>query len=127
VCSLIHYTRSWASDRDDALELGPEQLGRWSEAITRAMDFRARVGDDRFADLAWAELQTDPVAALATAYGKIGLEFPDRSRAAVTQWAAGHEPGTHGRHSYELAQFGLDADAVQEQFARYMATYDAAA
>ncbi len=45
VCNLIHYTRSWASDRDDSLELGAEQLGRWSEAITRAMDFRGRVGD----------------------------------------------------------------------------------
>ena len=33
VCSLIHYVRSWASDRDDSLELGAEQLGRWSEAI----------------------------------------------------------------------------------------------
>jgi hypothetical protein len=127
VCSLIHYTRSWGSDRDDSLELGPEQLGRWSDAITRAMDFRARVGEDRFADLAWADLQSDPVAVLATAYEKVGLTFPDRSRAAVTQWAASHEPGAHGRHSYELRQFGLDADGVRERFARYMATYDAAA
>ncbi len=63
MCNLIHYTRSWASDRDDSLELGAEELGRWSQAITRAMDFRSRVGDDRFADLAFADLQTDPVGA----------------------------------------------------------------
>jgi hypothetical protein len=90
------------------------------------MDFRARIGEDRFADLAWTDLQTDPVAALAAAYERIGLPFPERSHAAVTQWAASHEPGAHGQHSYELAQFGLDADAVRERFARYMATYDAA-
>ena len=29
VCSLIHYTRSWSSDRDDSAELGAEQLDRW--------------------------------------------------------------------------------------------------
>ena len=29
VCSLIHYTRSWSSDRDDSIELGTEQLNRW--------------------------------------------------------------------------------------------------
>ena len=64
VCSLIHYVRSWGSDRDDAAELGAEQLDRWWEAVSRAMDFRARVGDDRFADLSFADLQVDPVGAL---------------------------------------------------------------
>jgi hypothetical protein len=125
VCSLIHYTRSWSSDRDDSLELGAEQLDRWSEGIARAMDFRARVGEDRFADLSWADLQTDPVGALAAAYEQIGLEFQDRSRQAVTRWAAGHEPGSHGEHSYDLSQFGLEPDQVRARFTRYMETYDA--
>jgi hypothetical protein len=127
VCNLIHYTRSWASDRDDSLELGAEELGRWSEAITRAMEFRSRVGDDRFADLAFADLQTDPVGALAAAYERIGLAFPGRSREAVTRWAGGHQPGSHGQHSYDLAQFGLEVDQVHASFARYLDTYDAAA
>src|SRR5215471_9239608 len=38
VCSLVHYTRSWSSDRDDAAELGHEMTDRWSEAVRRAMD-----------------------------------------------------------------------------------------
>src|SRR5689334_3595666 len=46
VCSLIHYTRSWSSDRDDAAELGHEMTDRWAEAVRRAMDFRTRVGDE---------------------------------------------------------------------------------
>jgi hypothetical protein len=125
VCSLIHYTRSWSSDRDDSLQLGAEQLDRWSEGITRAMDFRARVGEDRFADLSWADLQTDAVGALASAYERIGLAFPDRSRQAVTRWAQDHEPGSHGHHTYDLAQFGLEPDRVRNRFTRYMETYDA--
>jgi hypothetical protein len=90
------------------------------------MDFRARVGDDRFADLSFADLQVDPVGALATAYERIGLRFPERSRQAVTRWAEGHEPGSHGQHSYDLAQFGLEPDQVRARFTRYMETYDAA-
>jgi hypothetical protein len=126
VCSLIHYTRSWASDRDDSMELGAEELGRWADAIDRAMDFRARIGEDRFADLAWTDLQTNPTGALETAYERIGIGFSDASRAAVTSWAERHEPGAHGRHAYELAQFGLEAGQVHEAFARYLETYDAA-
>jgi len=125
VCSLIRYTRSWSSDRDDSLELGPEMTDRWAEAVGRAMDFRARVGDERFADVSFASLQTDPIDALATSYEGIGLSFSDRSRAAVARWAEGHEPGSHGSHSYALTDFGIDADAVREKFATYIAAYAA--
>lgn len=126
VCSLVHYTRSWSSDRDDALELGPEMVDRWALAIERAMDFRARTGEERFADVTFADLQREPVGALAAAYARIGLDFTDGSRGAVTQWAAGHEPGSHGSHRYELADFGIDADAVRARFAPYLAAFPAA-
>ena len=125
VCSLIHYTRSWSSDRDDAAALGPEQTEHWAEGVRRAMDFRARVGDERFADVAFASLQTDPVGALATSYERIGLEFSERSRTAVERWAAQHEPGSHGTHTYTLADFGIDAETVRKAFAPYVAAYDA--
>jgi hypothetical protein len=125
VCSLIHYIRSWSSDREDAEELGAEQLERWWDAVSRAMDFRDRVGDDRFADISFADLQVDPVGGLEAAYGRIGIEFSDASRQAVIGWAKGHEPGSHGRHSYDLAEFGLRADQVRERFAPYLKSYDA--
>ena len=98
---------------------------RWAEAVRRAMNFRARVGDERFADVAFASLQTDPIGALAASYDRIGLEFSDRSRAAVAHWAEQHEPGSHGSHTYALTDFGIDADAVREKFAPYIAAYDA--
>jgi hypothetical protein len=126
VCSLIHYTRSWSSERDDSLELGPEQLDRWWTAVSRAMEFRRRVGDERFADLAFADLQVDPVGALGRALEQIGVGFPDSSRDAVARWAGSHEPGSHGQHTYELADFGLEAEQVRERFAPYMDSYDAA-
>ena len=124
VCSLIHYTRSWSSDRDDALELGAEELDRWSSAIARAMDFRRRVGDERFADISFADLQSDPVAALAQGLHHIGLTFDDGSRLSVERWAATHQPGSHGSHSYDLADFGLDPERIRERFASYCTTFD---
>ena len=86
VCDLIAYTRSWVSDRDDADELGAGELELWAEAVRRAMDFRARVGAEsgsRFADVAHADLQTDPVGAVARAYETIGIDFPAASQRAL--------------------------------------------
>jgi hypothetical protein len=124
VCSLIHYTRSWSSDRDDSVELGAEELDRWWVAIQRAMDFRERMGDDRFADVTFSELQSDPLDALEKSLTRIGLPFDDPSRASVAEWAGTHEPGSHGTHSYELSDFGLDPDQIRERFAPYYAAFD---
>jgi hypothetical protein len=124
VCSLIHYTRSWSSDRDDSIELGTEELHRWWIAVRRAMDFRKRVGDARFADISFADLQSDPVAALAKGLADIGLSFDEESRVSVERWAATHKPSSHGSHSYDLSDFGLDSALIKETFASYYTTFD---
>jgi hypothetical protein len=124
VCSLIHYTRSWSSDRDDSVELGAEELDRWWVAIRRAMDFRERMGDDRFADITFSELQTDPLDALEKALARIGLPFDDQSRTSVAEWAGTHEPGSHGTHSYQLSDFGLEPGQIRERFAPYYAAFE---
>jgi hypothetical protein len=119
VCSLIAYTRSWVSDRDDAVELGRGQLDLWAEAVRRALDFRDRVGEASFADLRFDDLQSRPVDALADAYRGLGLELGD-GRAAVETWAREHPPGARGVHEFALEDFGLEADAVRARFAGYL-------
>ena len=123
VCSLISYTRSWVSDRDDAEELGRDQLRLWSEAIRRAMAFRDRVGEERFADVPFDDLQTDPVGAIATAYRRLGLDFGS-GRAGVEEWAGAHRPRSLGVHTFDLGEFGLDADAVRSEFASYLDRFE---
>lgn len=127
VCSLIAYVRSWSSDRDDAAELGAEQLECWAEGVRRAMDFRRRVGDDRFVDVSFAELQTDPIRVLDSSYAQLGLKFSEDARRRVQEWADGHRPGSRGAHNYQLADYGLTPAGVREYFAEYLATYDATA
>jgi hypothetical protein len=126
VCSLISYTRSWVSDRDDADELGRAQLALWSEAIRRALEFRDRVGEERFADVPFDDLQTDPVGALAAAYQRLGLEFGE-GRAGVEEWAVAHRPRSLGVHTFDLGEFGLDADSVRSEFAAYLERFEPSA
>jgi Sulfotransferase family len=127
VCSLIRYVRSWSSDREDPEELGAEQLDSWAEAIRRAMDFRKRVGDKRFSDVSFADLQNDPVRTLQASYVSLGLTFSDATARSVKQWAGEHKPGARGAHDYDLADYGLTPERVRERFADYLATYDATA
>src|ERR1700719_612600 len=120
VCSLIRYVRSWSSGRDDPEELGAEQLDSWAQAVSRAMDFRKRVGEERFSDVAFADLQSDPVNTLRETYESLDLVFSDAAAGSVEQWAAEHKPGARGTHDYELADFGLTPAGVREGFREYL-------
>ena len=127
VCSLIAYVRSWSSDRDDAKELGAEQLECWAEGVRRAMDFRNRFGDNRFVDVSFADLQADPIDTLESSYAQLGLALTSAARRRVQEWAGNHQPGSRGEHSYQLADYGLTPEQVRERFADYLAAYDATA
>ena len=90
------------------------------------MDFRNRMGDDRFADVSFADLQSDPVGTLQTSYEHLGLTFTDATFASrSTSGRETHKPGSRGAHDYDLADYGLTPESVRERFADYLATYDA--
>lgn len=120
VCDLVHYIRSWTSDRDDSRELGATSVAAWTEAVRRAMDFRQRLGDERFADISFSDLQTDQVGALHDAHDHLGIPFTPETEAAVRNWADTHPPGKFGQHSFDLEQFGLTESAVRASFAQYI-------
>lgn len=125
VCSLIAYCRTWVSDRDDTATIGEEQLAIWAQAMRRAMEFRDRVGESRFADLAFADIQSNPADAIKRAYARLDIPFDERSQTAVAQWAGSHKPGLHGAHVSNLADFGLDSQQVHTAFARYTQRFGA--
>ncbi len=124
VCSLIAYCRTWVSDRDDRPTIGEQQLSIWAEAIRRAIAFRDRVGDKRFADLPFAEIESDPVGAIQRAYTQLDIAFDEHSYAAIAQWADSHKPGLHGKHDSHLEDFGLNADHVHAAFASYTKRFE---
>jgi hypothetical protein len=119
VCSLIAYVRSWVSDRDDSAELGAQQLAVWSEAVRRALDFRDRVGEDRFVDISFPDLNADPVDSVRRAYDHFGLEVSAEADRRMTAWSVENAKGSHGTHDYALGDVGLTTHAVDDAFRFY--------
>ena len=125
VCSLIHYTRSWSSDRDDSLEMGPEELERWWIAVRAGHGFPGTDGRRPVRRHLLRRAPDRSGGRPGQGPDQIGLPFDDRSRAAVeAEWAGTHEPGAQGTHSYQLSDFGLEPDQIRERFAPYYAAFD---
>jgi hypothetical protein len=127
VCSLVAYVRSWVSDADDPAELGRQQVALWSEALRRALAFRNRVGESRFADISFAPLNADPVATVDAAYGRLGLELSSEAARRMSTWSSQNPQGSHGAHDYTLEEFGLTADGVGDAFRFYTDRFDVTA
>jgi hypothetical protein len=119
VCKLISIVRGFQTDHVDPHELGREQLALWSEGVRRALAFRKRAGEARFADVFMDDLVRDPISTLARTYDRIGVPFTDRAEHAMRAWAAEHPQHRHGALPYTLEEFGLTLDQVRDAFREY--------
>jgi hypothetical protein len=108
------------SDRDDTAVIGEQQLELWREAVRRAVAYREVVGEDRFFDISFADMQKDPVAVLGNAYDKLGLVMSAEAEHRMVDWRAANPPGAHGTHEFSLGEFGLTPEHVRERFGFYL-------
>ena len=119
VCKLISIVRGMQTAHVDLHELGREQLALWSEAVRRALAFRRRAGDGRFADVFMHDLVARPIDTVADTYARLGLPFTARAERAMRAWAAEHPQHKHGALPYTLDEFGLRPDEVHDAFREY--------
>jgi hypothetical protein len=107
--------------RDRIARVWPEWL---ATMLDRILDFREAGGEGRFVDLAYEDLVSDPISCVRTVYERVGRELTPETEAAMTAHTADQVQGKHGRHTYSLAEFGLERGPLDERLARYWARYD---
>lgn len=93
----------------------------WDVALRRFIAFRDRVGEDRFYDIAFDDLQADPIGSVRGLYDWLGEELTPETTAAMQAWwdESQSDRETGGGHRYTPEEFGLDADRLRERFAYY--------
>jgi hypothetical protein len=93
----------------------------WDRALRKFLAFRDRVGEDRFYDIAFTDMQRDPIGSVRGLYEWLGEELTPETAAAMQQWWDGSQEdrGSGGGHHYTAEEFGLDDDELHERFAYY--------
>ncbi len=105
----------------DPLYLGKHCEDTWDIGLRRFIAFRDRVGEERFYDIAFDDLQADPIGNVRGLYGWLGEDLPASTVAAMQAWWDGSQSDreTGGGHHYTPEEFGLDVDELRERFAYY--------
>ena len=112
-------------DRLRRVEIEPDQLATyWIDRIERLLRTAVRdahlIPDSQRLDVEFGAFMVDDLAMATTILTAAGLEVTDRCRSELTSYLAGNPRGKEGRVVYDLrADFGLEPDALYEQFAFY--------
>ncbi|UGQ11751.1 sulfotransferase [Yinghuangia sp. ASG 101] len=112
------------SDDVDTHYIGELNVEHWTVGIARSLAFRERCearGEDRFHDIDFRAMQTDPIGQVRGLYAWLGEPVTPGFEAGMQAWweefAANREPSVHP----DPATFGVDLDAVRPLFADYTA------
>ncbi len=119
--SLTATLRSAFSDDVDPLEVGPECSRRWAEAIGRAIRSRDRgcAPAERFVDLYYSDLISDPAGAVRKVYRSFDIPLPGDMDERVRTFMLRNPKNRFGKHSYGLEEFGLDRAEETKRYAAY--------
>jgi len=119
ICSLVEGFHSLYEDDFDRRALAADQLETWASRLEAGIAVRAEQPAERFFDLHFAEVLSDPMAAVRRLYDHFGFALSDEAERRMRAHLAANPRGKHGEHVYSAEQFGLSVAAMCERFASY--------
>ncbi|MFW0794449.1 sulfotransferase [Gordonia sp. CPCC 205515] len=120
--SMLAHGHSMFSDHVDASAVARHWLSRNADMVNRALDVRA-ARPEVFLDVQYTDLIDDPMGQVERIYAAARFDLTDETRARMAEHRSGHAQNAHGVHRYDLADFGLTAEEVDEAYARYRQTF----
>ena len=107
------------AERVEPVEVGRRITEQMANSVERAMAVRDRVGTDRILDVHYLDLVGDTVGTMARIHEFLELDWDPAARERISRWQAGNPQNKYGRHRYCLADFGLEAEVLDERFKAY--------
>jgi len=119
VADLYEVMYSQFSLDPDPIYLGAINVEHWSVGMERTLAFRDAGHDERFYDIGFQAMQTQPLDEVRGLYGWLGQPISPAFEKGMEAWwhtfAEGREANVHP----DPARFGLDLDAIRPKFADY--------
>jgi hypothetical protein len=127
VSSLITILRRVFSDAVDPLTVSREAIDYWSKTLDRFLRERERLAEHRICDVNYAEIRTDPLAAVRRIYAHFGWSLSQKVEQQMRRTLASQPQDRYRRHRYDLSQFGVQETESAARFAAYCDRFGLAA
>lgn len=113
LCRFTEHT-----DIDYLVELN---LEHWSTGMNRTLAFRDAGNEPRFYDIAFSDMQADPIAQVCGLYDWMGESVSGPFRDGMTRWWQANESQRQARPQgpSPRERYGIDVEAMRPHFADY--------
>ena len=103
----------------DSGEIGVAVMEWYASSLEKGLAQRERLPEEIFVDCSQGDFVDQPMAVVERVYEAFGLSMSDESRAAMQAHVDANPKGKHGKHEYNLAEFGLTREMIEKRFAFY--------
>lgn len=103
----------------DSAEIGRAVMEWYAMSLEQGLAQRARLPEELFVDCSQREFVDQPMAVVEKVYRAFALPLSDESRVAMQAHIDANPKGKHGKHEYDLAEYGLTRELIEERFAFY--------
>ena len=118
VASMISYVARFNTKRPDPVRIGRSLNDLLEELLRRSIEQRPE-HSERFVDVLFSDLVRDPFTQIRKIYEAAGRELSEHTQSAMQDYLRTNPAGRHGKHVYDLADFGLDHADRRRAFSFY--------
>jgi hypothetical protein len=119
ICSLQLFMWELGCDDPDPLECGALWGNNWKHALSYALEIRESRYPDRFIDIWYKDVATDPVGQVRKIFEETGRTLSDASATQVQKWADANRRDNRPPHAYTMEKFGFSEEQLAEDFRAY--------
>lgn len=119
VVSLLDATSEMLRTGPVAPDFAEREAAFWERAMRKTLAYRDDGNEDRFFDISFSDMRSDPVAEMDKLYAWMGDELTDEVRERMATWWSTNPRDKQGVHEYHPEQYGIDLDELRQQFAFY--------
>jgi hypothetical protein len=121
---LNYLSRAVLGAQIDTDDIVPNVLRQLREHVTRPLQTRRRIGDDRFFDLHYAELMRDPIGVMRALYDWAQDDLTPSTEQAMLDWLQRNPQDRFGVQPYSLDGAGVSRGELESVFAEYLSVFD---
>jgi hypothetical protein len=104
--------------------VGPSVVDYCLRNLRKFFSSMERLPTNVCTDIAYLDLVRNPIGVVRQIYARLGEHLTPEAEAKMERFLAENPQGKWGRHSYSLANFGLQPEAIGEQFRFYTDRFD---
>lgn len=119
ICSMTHMLMQDQAPMSKQ-ELGPIVMDFYATSLERGLAVRDQCDPARFIDVNHDSFVDDSMGVVGQIYQHFELDLDEAARSAMDAHIEANPKGQHGKHEYQLDDWGLTPEQIEARFAPYI-------